>query len=610
MAAGHEPTLLKDAVVYLAAATVAVPLFYRLKLGAVLGYLAAGLLIGPHLLGLVDDPESTLAFAEFGIVLLLFVIGLELRPARLWQLRADIFGLGLLQVALCGLALTGVVLATTGLTWQAALVVGLPLALSSTALVIQLLEEREELNTPIGERSFSVLLFQDLAIVPLLTIVAALSRVPDPNADPGWLQAIYTLLAITGLAFAGRYLMNPLFRIIGELGAREAFVIAALLAVLGSAFVMASLGLSMALGAFVAGVMLADSNYRHELEADIEPFRGLLLGLFFISVGMTLDLGILAERAGLILGLALAVMTVKTALIALVARLFGSPLKSALPMGLLLSQGGEFGFVLFGAAERGLLLSPAAASLFSAVVTVSMALTPILVRLASVLPVSEREVTLDGPRGSDTDRSAIIVGYGRFGQAVGQMLRGRGIEVTLIDLKPAQIELTGRFGIKVYYGDGRRVDVLRAAGAGRADLILFAVDGAWLGRETIEAVRGAFPQAQILARAFDRRHWIELKKADVEVVVREVFESAVHMGRQALKAMGTDEPTIDSIEAEYRRTDAERLAIQLASGDLMAGRDLVYPPHVTINDAVGEIPFGDPDVETAPNLPPPSEGRA
>ena len=590
MAGAAEPTLLKDAVVYLAAAVVAVPLFYRLKLGAVLGYLAAGLLIGPHLLGLVDDVESTLAFAEFGIVLLLFVIGLELRPARLWQLRGDIFGLGLLQVVVCGLALTGVVFVTTGLTWQAALVVGLPLALSSTALVIQLLEERGELNTPMGERSFSVLLFQDLAIVPLLTIVAALSRVPDPNANPGWLQAIYTVLAIGGLALAGRYLMNPLFRIIGELGAREAFVIAALFAVLGSAFVMASLGLSMALGAFVAGVMLADSNYRHELEADIEPFRGLLLGLFFVSVGMTLDLGILAERAGLILGLALAVMAVKTAIIATIARAFGSPLKSALPMGLLLSQGGEFGFVLFGAAERGLLLSPAAASLFGAVVTVSMALTPILVRLASVLAVSDREVALDGPRATDAERNAIIVGYGRFGQAVGQMLQGRGVGVTLIDVKPAQIELTGRFGIKVYYGDGRRIDVLRAAGAAQADVIVFAAGGA-VGRETIDSVRAAFPQAKILARAFDRRHWIELKQADVEVVIREVFESAVLMGRKALKALGTDIPTIDAVEEEYRRIDAERLSVQLASGDLMAGRHLLYPPPATINDAVGEIPF-------------------
>jgi monovalent cation:proton antiporter-2 (CPA2) family protein len=591
MATG-SPELLKDAVVYLGAAVVAVPLFHRLKLGAVLGYLAAGLLIGPHALALVGDPESTLHFAEFGIVLLLFVIGLELRPSRLWQLRGDIFGLGLLQVLLCGLAITGVVLAATQLTWQASLVVGLPLALSSTALVIQLLEEREELNTPMGERSFSVLLFQDLAIVPLLTIVAALSRVPDPNAAPGWLQAVYTAAAIAGLAIAGRYLMNPLFRLIGELGAREAFVIAALLTVLGAAFLMASLGLSMALGAFVAGVMLAESPYRHELEADIEPFRGLLLGLFFISVGMTLDLGILVDRAALVLGLALAVMTVKTVLIAGLALLFGSPLRSALPMGLLLSQGGEFGFVLFGAAERGLLLSPQAASLFGAVVTMSMALTPILVRLLSVLPVSEREIALDGPQATDARRNVIIVGYGRFGQTVGQMLVGRGVDVTLIDVKPAQIELTGRFGVKVYYGDGRRIDVLRAAGAADADLMIFAADGGWLNAATLAPIRTAFPQARIIARAFDRRHWIELRKADVETIVREVFDSAVHMGREALHMLGTDPKTIDAIEEEYRRRDTERLSLQLASGDLMAGRELALShdrPFAT--DAVGEIPF-------------------
>ncbi len=600
MAVAHEPTLLRDAVVYLAAATVAVPLFHRLKLGAVLGYLAAGLLIGPHLLGLVANPESTLAFSEFGIVLLLFVIGLELRPARLWQLRGDIFGLGLLQVALCGLAITGLLLAVTGLTWQAALVVGLPLALSSTALVIQLLSERGLLNTPMGERSFSMLLFQDLSIVPMLTIVAALSRTPDVGAPPGWLQALYTVAAIGGLALAGRYLMNPLFRVIAELGAREAFVIAALLAVLGSAFLMASLGLSMALGAFVAGVMLADSNYRHELEADIEPFRGLLLGLFFISVGMTLDLNILADRWALILALAVGVMAVKTAIIAGLARLFGSPWRAALPMGLLLSQGGEFGFVLFGAAEQGLLLSPAAASLFGAVVTVSMALTPLVIRLGNRFAAREVPVTLAGPSDA-AGCSVIIVGYGRFGQGVERMLRGRGVELTLIDLKPSQIELTGQFGIKVYYGDGRRIDVLRAAGADHVDMIVFAADGAWLDATTLGHVREAFPQAQLLARAFDRRHLIALRQADVELVVREVFESAVSMGRQALKALGTDDPTIDAIETEYRRLDAERLAVQMSSGDLLAGRHLVYPPRKTVNDAVGEIPFAGDEQDEAPS---------
>jgi monovalent cation:proton antiporter-2 (CPA2) family protein len=590
-----DSSLLQDAVVYCAAAVAVVPLFYRLKLGAVLGYLAAGILIGPHLLGLISDPQSTLHFAEFGIVMLLFVIGLELRPARLWQLRHDIFGLGLLQVALCGLALTGVLLALTGLTWQAALVVGLPLALSSTALVVQLLEEREELNTPAGERSFAVLLFQDLAIVPLLTIVAALSRVPDPGAPPGWQQALMTVAALAALVVAGKYVLGPLFRLIGGIGAREAFVVAALFTVLGSAFLMASLGLSMALGAFVAGVVLADSPYRHELEADIEPFRGLLLGLFFLSVGMSLDLDVLREEAALILLLVFALMAVKTAIIAALARMFGTPLKAALPMGLLLSQGGEFGFVLFGAAQRGLLITPEAASLFGAVVTVSMALTPILVRLVRVLPVPEREIQLDGPDGNDARASVIIVGYGRFGQAVGQMLLARGMDVILIDQKPDQIELTGQFGVKVYYGDGRRVDVLRMAGAEKAQMIVFANDGQWLNAATLGPIRAAFPHIEVVARAFDRRQWLALRAADVTVVVREVFESAILTGREALLKLGTDPETAAAIETEVRRRDAERLAMQLCSGDIMAGRDSIFrvggPAFVP--DAVGEIPFAD-----------------
>lgn len=573
-------TLLRDAVVYLAAALAVVPLFDRLKLGAVLGYLAAGVLIGPHVLGFVDDPESTLHFAEFGIVLLLFVIGLELRPARLWQMRRDIFGLGLLQVVLCGAAITAVLLGMTRLSWEAALVVGLPLALSSTALVMQLLEERGERATPMGEKSFAVLLFQDLAIVPLLTIVAALSRVPDPAAPPGWYQAVMTVAAIAGLAVAGRYLMNPLFRLIGTIGAREAFVVAGLFSVLGAAFLMQSLGLSMALGAFVAGVMLADSPYRHELEADIEPFRGLLLGLFFVSVGMSLDLDVILTQASMVLLLVAALMATKTVIIGVLARMFGTPLRKALPMGLLLSQGGEFGFVLFGAAERGLLITPAAASLFAAVVTVSMALTPILIRLISVLPVRQADdVAPDGPESAETLHRVIIVGYGRFGQAVSQMLAARGIFVTLIDLKPSQIELTGRFGVKVYYGDGRRVDVLRAAGADEADLIVFANDGGWLGKATLEPIRAAFPSARLLARAFDRRHWLELRAADVEVAVREVFDSAVRMGREALTALGTDPVTVDAIEEEFRRRDGERLAAQLCSGgDLFAGRELLMRP--------------------------------
>jgi monovalent cation:proton antiporter-2 (CPA2) family protein len=577
MAGAPAPELLKDAVVYLAAAITVVPVFYRLKLGAVLGYLVAGMLIGPHLLGLVDDPEAALAFAEFGVVLLLFVIGLELRPKRLWELRGDIFGLGTAQVLLSGLALTGFLLLVTGLSWQAALVVGLPLALSSTALVVQILQERGLMNTPLGTRSFAVLLFQDLSIVPMLTVVAALSRAPGSDGGPpGWLLALYSLAAIISLVLAGRFLLNPLFRLIGQIGAREAFVVAALFTVCAAALVMASLGLSMALGAFIAGVMLADSPYRHEVEADIEPFRGLFLGLFFIAIGMSLDLSVIANRLGEVLLIVAGVMLIKAAIFAGLVHWRGLSWQRAFWPGLLLAQGGEFGFVLFGAAERGLLLSAEATDLFSAVVTVSMAATPLLVLAADWIAERRRIVVeLEGPEFAD-NAPAIIVGYGRFGQTVNQMLAARGIPVTLIDKKPGQIDLSGRFGRKVYYGDGTRIDVLRMAGAAEAQLLLYCGDGDALSAANVEAVRHAFPRLKILARAYDRRHVIALSDSALAGIVREVHDSAVAFSRQALQLVGAETPEIDAIEAEYRRRDAERLALQITTGDLRAGLDLAY----------------------------------
>lgn len=593
MAGAADPSVLREAVVYLAAATVAVPLFIRTGLGGILGYLAAGVLIGPYALGLVTDPERTQKFAEFGVVLLLFLIGLELRPARLWQLRHDIFGLGLLQVVLCGLALTGVMLWLTALSWQSALVVGLALALSSTAMVVGLLQENDLLNTPKGERAFSVLLLQDIAIVPLLAIVAAFSRTPDAADAPGGLeQAVLTLAGIVALALAGRYLMNPLFRVLGALRAREVFVTAALLTVTGAAWIMSELGGSMALGAFVAGVMLADSNYRHELEADLEPFRGLLLGLFFIAIGMSLSVTAIADNLGLVAKLVAAVMLVKALIIAGLARAFGSPWREARAIGVLLSQGGEFGFVIFTAAAAGLLIAPEAASLFSAVVVVSMALTPLLIRFfPKVTPPTEYADGLEGPETAPLGR-AILVGYGRFGQAVGQMLMARGVEITIIDRNPAQIKVSAPFGVKVYYGDGRRIDVLRAAGADQAQLILFCKGSDRLDAATIAAVRAAFPQARIFARAYDRRHWIALVRADVDHAVREVFDSAVRMGRDALLALGTPAETVDEIEEEFRRRDSERLAMQYQTGDLLTGKDMLFTPDRSmVTDTIGEIPF-------------------
>lgn len=599
MAAAQTPAFLPEAVVFLGASVVLVPLFIRARLGAVLGYLAAGIIIGPGLLGLVSEPESVLKFAEFGIVLLLFVIGLELQPSRLWALRRDIFGLGAAQVVLCGLALTGMIMLMTSLTWQAALVVGLPLGLSSTALVMQLLTERNIAGTAFGERSFSMLLFQDLAIVPMLTIVAALSRVPDPDALPGWQMAAMTVAALGFLVLVGRYVLPWVFRIIGRLGAREAFVAAALLSVLGSALLMASFGLSMALGAFVAGVMLAESPYRHALEADIEPFRGLLLGLFFMAIGMTLDLGVVRDHWLLILGLVVGVMAVKTAVVTALARSFGSGLTRSFQMGLLLAQGGEFGFVLFAEAARGMLITGQAAQIFGAVVTISMAVTPLIFLAASRLqPATVAVADRAGPETvqhrDGVEGRAIIVGGGRFGQVVAQMLAARGVQVTSIDLDAEIIDISKSFGIKVYFGDGRRMDILRAAGVDSAGLLIFAIDGAWDPVATLSPIRQQWPDLPILARAFDRTHLLALRRAGVETVVRETFESGVRMGREALEALGTPPTIVDAIETEFRRRDGERLDLQLCSGDPTQGSEqLIRGPLVFDPDALGEIPFDD-----------------
>ncbi|OYZ15678.1 MAG: sodium:proton exchanger [Sphingomonadales bacterium 28-64-96] len=596
----HGSTLLRDIVVYLAAAVVLVPLFVRFKLGAVLGYLAAGILIGPSVLGLVGNAEQTLQFAEFGIVLLLFVIGLELQPSRLWALRRDIFGLGLAQVLLCGLALTGLLLLLTSLTWEAALVVGLPLGLSSTALVMQLLNERQLAATPFGERSFAMLLFQDLSIVPMVTVVAALSRAPVANPEPGWMMAAKTVGALALLVLIGRYALPRLFRIIGSLGAREAFVAAALLCVMGSALLMASLGLSMALGAFVAGVMLAESPYRHALETDIEPFRGLMLGLFFIAIGMSLDLAVVAANWGLVIALVVGVLAVKATVIATLARSFGTDWRRAIKMGLLLAQGGEFGFVLFAEAERGLLITHQAAQLFGAVVTLSMALTPLLFRLAGRLLAvpDDGSGSRDGPESAGTaghGGHVVLVGSGRVGQVIAQMLRARGQAITAIDLDAELIDITARFGNTVFWGDGTRLDILRTAGIETASALVFAIDGRWDPKAVLQPIQTEWPDLPIIARAFDRTHNIALRQAGVEQVVRETLDGAVAMGREVLATLGTPDTMIEAIEAEYRRRDLERLDLQLCSGDIMSGADTIIRGALDLDEApdpasLGEIP--------------------
>jgi len=575
-------SLLHDAVILLGAALVFVLVFRRLGLGATLAYLIAGAVVGPQVLGLVGGAESKLHFAEIGITLLLFLVGLELNPARLWRMRHDIFGFGLLQVVLCGLAISALVWFATRSTFAAALALGLPLALSSTAQVLPLLQSAGRLRTPFGERAFSILLFQDLSIVPLITIVAAMSRNPaDAGGPPGWLLFVYTMLAIVGLVLAGRFLLRPLFRLIGNLGEREMFVFAGLFTVIASAAVMQMLGLSAALGAFIAGVMLADTPYRHELEADVEPFRSILLGLFFLAVGMVLDLHAIADRPLFVVAMAAALIAIKAAMIMGLAMAFKMAWRPALALGLLLSQGGEFGFVLFAQAQNALLISPEAASLFGAIVTLSMATTPFLMAATGRLraePVSKEERDTPVADGSN----AIIVGYGRFGQTVGQMLVAQGIPVTLVDTDIEMIDVAGSFGAKVYYGDGTRIDLLRQAGAAEAELILFCIDGDQLDAELMEGIHQAFPRATLLVRAYDRRAFLKLKGAPVAGIVRELLESAIKMARMAMESVGVDLEEIDRTEQLYRSRDRERLKAQLASGDLRAQLDriIVHPEQV------------------------------
>lgn len=550
-----------DGVILFGFALVFVLIFRRLGLGSVLGYLVAGALVGPQILGLVGNATETMHIAEFGITILLFLVGLELSPARLWELRRDIFGFGLLQVVLCGLAVTGVIYLSTRFSWEAALVLGMPLALSSTAQVLPMLQSAGRLRTPFGERAFSTLLFQDLSIVPMITLVAALSRSPTvETGPPGWLLTIYTVLAIAGLIFVGRFVLRPVFRLIGNLGEREMFVFAGLFIVVGSAAVMEALGLSTALGAFIAGVMLADSPYRHELEADVEPFRSILLGLFFLSVGMMLDLEAVRDNPLFVIGMAAALIVTKTAVIMGLAMLFKMNWRPALALGLLLSQGGEFGFVLFGQAQGALLIEPEAVSLFSAVVTLSMATTPFLMALTRNFRAEpEEQGEREGPHADGA--AALIVGFGRFGQTVGQMLDAQGIQVSLIDTDIEMIDISRVFGANVYYGDGTRLDMLRQAGAGDAQLICFCIDGEQVTAELIKSVHEAFPQASIFVRAFDRRAIYRLKNSPVDGIVREVLNSAVRMARMAMENVGVDVSEIDKTEDYYRERDRVRLEI-------------------------------------------------
>jgi CPA2 family monovalent cation:H+ antiporter-2/glutathione-regulated potassium-efflux system protein KefB len=569
-------TLLHDGFLLLGFALVFVLLFRRLGLGATLGYLIAGAVVGPQVLGLVGNAEQKIGIAELGIILLLFIVGLELSPGRLWRMKREIFGLGLLQVVTCGLAVSAIIYFFTGFSIQASLALGLPLGLSSTAQVLPMLQSAGRLKTPFGERAFAMLLFQDLSIIPLITIIAALSRNPaDVGGPPGWVLVIYTIAAIAGLIAAGRFVIRPLFGLIGNLGEREMFVVTALFTVLASAALMEYLGLSAALGAFVAGVMLADSPYRHELEADVEPFRSILLGLFFLAVGMMLDLRAIAENPLFVVAMAAALIATKAGVIFAIGMAFKMEWRRALALGLLLSQGGEFGFVLFAQAQNAMLIAPDAASLFGAIVTLSMAATPFLMLVTKrIRRVPDADLgTRDGPKADGAQ--ALVVGYGRFGQSVAQMLMAGGIPVTLIDTDVEMIDTAGDFGAKVYFGDGTRLDMLRQAGAADAQLIAFCIDKDQIEPHLLKSVHDAFPHAAIYVRGFDRRSVIKLRGTPANFVVREVMESAVKMARLALENLGLGAEEIDRAENVFRDSDSDRMREQLVSGDVRSAREQI-----------------------------------
>lgn len=572
-AAAHGFDLL-PIVILLAAGVVAVPLFKRLGLGSVLGYLAAGLAIGPFGIGLFSDAQTILHIAELGVVLFLFVIGLEMQPSRLWAMRGEIFGLGLVQAG-AGIALLIWVGIALGYPVAASFVAGAGFVLTSTAIVMQMLDERRAMGLPKGRRIIAILLLEDLAIVPLLALTAFLAPGGAAVSTTDRLVAVAIgLAAIAALIVAGRYLLDPMFRLLGRAKAREVMTAAALLVVLGAALAMQVAGLSMAMGAFLAGVLLSESSFRHQLEADVEPFRGVLLGLFFLGVGMALDLDIVAANAGLIAVSVTAFMTLKMAVIYAAARLFKSSHAEGVERAVLMAQGGEFAFVLYAAAAGVGIIDAESNAILTAIIIVSMVLTPIMVILHDRFMPQGEDATDDLDVADDLSASILMIGFGRFGQIVSQPLFANGCSIALIDTDTVAIRESMAFGFKIYYGDGTRLDILHAAGAHKARLIIVATDDREATLKIVTLLKAEFAHTPVLARAFDREHAAELIRAGADFQVRETFESALVMAEEALRVLEVDAEAIADIMAETRRRDQARFDIELCE-DIYASRHLI-----------------------------------
>lgn len=540
----HAPTWLTNSFIYLAAAVIVVPLSRALGLGAIIGYLVAGIAIGPWGLGLVTNVQDILHFAEFGVVLMLFLVGLELEPRRLWSLRRPIFGWGSAQVLICALAIGAAAMAA-GMRWQAALVIGLGLALSSTAIALQVMDERNLLRTSSGQAGFSILLFQDVAAIPILALLPLLAVVTDSNeavvVANRALEAIKIVAVIGGIILGGRLLLRPLLRWIARSETPEIFTAASLLLVVGIAGLMQYVGLSMALGAFLAGVLLAESEYRRELETDLEPFKGLLLGLFFMAVGMSIDFGVLIRSPGLMIAIVFGFLALKLVVIYGLARAMDVPFQERPVFTLLLAQGGEFAFVVFQAAAGAHVFAPETGSLLIGAVALSMLLSPLLLvaldkwllpRYANCnVPVLEE---ISEPQTAPV----ILAGFGRYGQIIGRMLSAQGIAVTVLDHDAEMIEAARAFGSKLFYGDATRLDLLRTAGARQARILVVAVDNVEQSLKIVDLAREHFPNLELVARARDVTHWNQLRDRGVMRVERELFESSLRSARTVLELLG------------------------------------------------------------------------
>ncbi len=563
----HGNNFFYQAFIYLAAALVSVPVAKRLGLGSVLGYLIAGIAIGPYLLGLVgEEGQDVMHFAEFGVVMMLFLVGLELQPSLLWKLRTSILGLGGAQVLVTAVFIAGIVLIVSSLPWQTALAIGLTLSLSSTAIVLQTLNEKGVLKTEGGQNAFSVLLFQDIAVIPILAIFPLLALSGSEGQESHlWIDhfsiGIKTLIilgVISSIVVGGKYLVGPALRLIAQTGLRELFTVASLFLVIGITLLMTQIGLSPALGTFLAGVVLAQSEYRHELETDIEPFKGLLLGLFFIAVGASIDFGLIFSNPTLILLLVLGLITVKFLILLVIGQIFGMKKDSNFLFTFSLAQGGEFAFVLFSFALQNNVMSNETASPLIAAVVISMALTPLLMIVNEKLIQPRFGIREKEEIKSDViekEGEVIIAGFGRFGSTVGRLLQANGIQATYLDIDPNNVDLLRKIGLKVFYGDASRHDLLHAAGAAEAKILIVAVDEPEKSKEIVETAQKHFPGLQIVARTRDLAHTYEMMEMGIDHFYQENFDSALRMGADVLQLAGLRQYQIHRALKLFRKHD-------------------------------------------------------